>query len=368
MAAKKAERFPDEVFLDNALRSGRAVEKQVGLRGLVADFNRFQARVLHLDMDHVRYLQAALKQSGRLTPVVVFYNPSTKQHVLADGFHRHDAYKREGIANIHAYVIEGTDDDVLHYATMCNRRRGLGRTKEDIKKAVEMLLSNKNWFNRADNWISSHVGIPSPTVSRYRNTFCVQNGVPRPQKVEWIDGRVGPYDSRRKPGEKPKVNEHDGRFQVTYNRTIIRSSDKAEVQKTLDDIISSEVRNGLGRGVLSASGIRQFFFSRGFSAEYVSLSDIGISDQRCLLGVLISGQYIVSGAFIEKRDQLNPVSLAMAESQILCRKHDCTLTPVVLCDTSKVPAPVIEIIESIGVRVVTPLELIDILSSSRGTT
>ncbi len=173
-------RFPDEEFLAQAVKSGRCVTQFIGLKELGRPDTRLQARVVHLDMDHVRMLHELLESQEDLAPIVVFQDASGKL-MIADGFHRHETYRRLGRINIPAHVIQGTWEDAIAYAAMCNRRLSLPRRRGDVKKAVFMLFELSEWWHKSDSLIAKHVGCSAPPVTRYRAEFSKLKDVPVPE-------------------------------------------------------------------------------------------------------------------------------------------------------------------------------------------
>src|SRR5581483_933117 len=184
-AAKRVERLPEELFLAESFRLGRAVKTSLSLKAIGDPDYRFQAREESapgqpLDLGHVSRLQALLKDVGDLYPIVVFHNPARGRHLIADGFHRFEAYRREGRDSIPAYQVEGDESDALDYCTSCNRLALLIRSRKDIRKAVQMLLAEDHWFRREDKDIATHVGCGPITVSSARRAFCEDKGIPVP--------------------------------------------------------------------------------------------------------------------------------------------------------------------------------------------
>lgn len=196
MAKKKLDRYPEETFIDEALKSGRATKQRVGLKNIGKPDFGLQARVEHIDKTHSARLSAALLDlgdDGDLAPVVVFRDPKTEKLMLADGFHRRDVYANLKRDDIPAVVVDGTWEDAVEYAVMCNRIVSLARNKADIRKAMEMLFGIDAWWHRSDHAIAEHIGTSQPTVSRYRKEFCRSNNVPVP---EFIADRGGSQRSR----------------------------------------------------------------------------------------------------------------------------------------------------------------------------
>lgn len=215
MATAKLQITADELFIQAALKDGRASIQDVSLKAIGKPDTRFQARVLHLNMDHVHRLSALHDQFGQLAPVVIFRQGN--RLILADGFHRHEVHRVKRLPSILAYVIdvpkgESIDRAALEFATMCNREMCLGRTKEDIKKAIWMLLEDEAWFNKSASVIGAHVGVVGTTVRKYRLEFCQATGQKEPETVFGDTGK--PWKLRHTANTRNGISErpyHDGK-------------------------------------------------------------------------------------------------------------------------------------------------------------
>ncbi len=171
-----------------------------------------QARVNHLDMTHVHRLSAILESQNVLAPVIIFCDKKGKLW-LADGFHRHECYRKARKEAIPAYQIEGERLEAIEFATMCNRHTCLGRTREDIRKAIYMVFEMSQWFNRADEWIAVHIGCGAGTVSRARYDFCKSRSRPIPERLET---QLGNRVASRRPLDIP-IQTESGSFQLELN-------------------------------------------------------------------------------------------------------------------------------------------------------
>ena len=218
-AAKKLEMFPDEKYLADAIKDGRATRQLVSMKALGKPDTRLQAREQHLDMDHVRMLAEILERDGQLSPAVVFRDKAGKLW-LADGFHRHEVYRRAGKAGFPAWQIDGEFRDAIEYATMCNRRLCLARKPGDIRKAIEILLADDSWFERADAWIGDHVGCCGSTVGRVRELFCKARGIEVPRSVK----TRGEMNASRK-NTFPRITQYiangSARYKVAHGPVVV---------------------------------------------------------------------------------------------------------------------------------------------------
>ncbi len=198
---------PDEQLLQDALRDGWAVKKDISMNLLGEPDTKLQARVVHLNEGHVARLREVLQESGRLRSIVVFRESSSRKLWLADGFHRHEAYRLEGKTMIPAFVLEGGYRSALKFATMCNRGNCLGRTREDERKAAFMLFSDPEWSNKSNGLIGENIGKSSKTIDKWRLEFCRENKVEVPSIVETKKGYTLKRSTDQLEGSKKKVSE-----------------------------------------------------------------------------------------------------------------------------------------------------------------
>lgn len=113
----------------------------------------------------------ALGDGAVFPPVVVFYDGT--DYWLADGFHRHAAHKKTGLAEIGADIRQGTRRDAVLYSVGANSSHGLRRTNEDKRRAVLTLLRDEEWVKWSDREIARRAGVDNSFVSRLRKDVTV---------------------------------------------------------------------------------------------------------------------------------------------------------------------------------------------------
>ena len=101
-----------------------------------------------------------------LPPGVVFYDGA--DYWLADGFHRHAAAVAAGLATFHFEMRRGTRRDALLYAVGANAHHGLKRTPGDKRRAVEILLRDREWAHWSDHEIARRAGVGKTFVGKMR--------------------------------------------------------------------------------------------------------------------------------------------------------------------------------------------------------
>lgn len=106
---------------------------------------------------------ADMERGEVFPPVVVFHDG--KHYWLADGFHRVLAARLNKWTEIPADIRQGTRRDAVLFSVGANAQHGLRRTNEDKRRAVETLLSDKEWRGWSDNAIAKQCGVDHKTVA-----------------------------------------------------------------------------------------------------------------------------------------------------------------------------------------------------------
>ena len=124
-----------------------------------------QPRV-EMDIDHIDRCADAYKSQEDLPPLVVF--DDKKDLWLADGFHRYHGAEKAKIKKITCDVKPGTQRDAILYSLGCNSRHGLPRSREDLRRSVEIALKDDEWRRWSDRQIAKVCNTSHPTVAKYR--------------------------------------------------------------------------------------------------------------------------------------------------------------------------------------------------------
>jgi hypothetical protein len=141
------------------------ITKAIRLQDVFID-ERTQLRVDGLQEPVVvEYVEAM--ENGAIFPAIVVYFDGS-QHVLADGFHRVEAYRRRGLETVDAIVYTGTVRDAIEYAIGANLRHGLRATRADKQHAVETMLLDEVWTGWSDREIGKKCGVDGKTVASMR--------------------------------------------------------------------------------------------------------------------------------------------------------------------------------------------------------
>lgn len=367
-AAKKLERMPEELFLEEAMRGGRCVKTRISMKAIGKPDTKYQARVEHLDLGHVSRLEAMLipgddGKPGDTFPLVVFCDRKASRFILADGFHRHEAYRRARRDSVPAYQVTSDDPEreALEYCTMCNRLALKTRTKEDAKKAIEMLLANDTWKYRSDSWIGDHVGCDRTTVRRIR-AILIANGQDRPEYIEAKSGELFRYGSaERLPREavpRPyKRHGHSSGFRVyqkgrcftgrTPNDVLARIAN-VEVREHLR--LDSDKKDNENRQ-LDRQAFYNFASKMGFTSVFGRTMSHLYKHISCYHR---PGMVCATTNFADR-------SFAMATHSLMLGRQkasDSDARMIVVCYIQDGPSRLIELARQAGFEFMTPDELI----------
>lgn len=108
----------------------------------------------------------AIQNGAQFPPIIAFFDGS--EYWLADGFHRVNACKKAGIAEVEADVHQGTRRDAVLFSVGANATHGLRRTNQDKRRAVETLLRDTEWANWSNNQIAKQCAVSLDLVNRMR--------------------------------------------------------------------------------------------------------------------------------------------------------------------------------------------------------
>jgi hypothetical protein len=190
-AAKKSEKFPVQILSLDAIKVDHALQSRV-----------------KTSLEYQREFSEAMLRGDVFPPVTVFWDG--KVYWLADGFHRVGAAKQVAKVNrklrgIRAEVKQGSRRDAMVFSAGANIKFSIPRTAEDLRKAVEMLLSDPDWFGLSDSQIAVHCGVSPSSVRSYRNQWCAERGIDIPDK--YIDSVGRQVKRRRQDNVVPKMVE-----------------------------------------------------------------------------------------------------------------------------------------------------------------
>jgi hypothetical protein len=138
----------------------------------------------------------AMARGDKFPYVTVFFDGTS--YWLADGFHRVAAAISMTLPSIQAEVREGGMREAKLFAIGANASHGLRRTNADKRRAVRMLLEDKEWSRRTDNWIAKTAAVHHSTVAALRLSLA-KSASEKPTKRLRTDkhGNVSEMDTSR---------------------------------------------------------------------------------------------------------------------------------------------------------------------------
>jgi hypothetical protein len=219
-----------------------------------------QSRVA-LNKEFAREFMEAMLRGEVFPPVDVFFDG--KRFWLADGFHRHDACRNARIQDICCRVHYGSRRDAIIFSAGANQQFSVKRSREDVERAVTLLLEDDEWFHKTDSALSNHVGCGEETVRRIRINFCNGRGIPVP---EWRVDDTGTYRDTKRPARtdfgKRKIHQtKGGSFRAKLlGRKVDLGRDRAKAQRKLDAMTSKIVADKL---ILRPDRLPYWFLSEG---------------------------------------------------------------------------------------------------------
>jgi hypothetical protein len=111
----------------------------------------------------------AMKRGDAFPAVTVFEIDDA--YYLVDGYHRFMAAQGAKIGKILADVmVGGTMRDAILYSAGVNAKHGLNRTNDDKRRAVMILLRDKEWGKWADTQIAAACHVSVDLVSKVRDS------------------------------------------------------------------------------------------------------------------------------------------------------------------------------------------------------
>lgn len=331
----QGKQYAYEEFMRRAEKEKRVRREEISMKALKPD-TTLQARVDNINTEHVRSLHELLKNGQELAPIVVFEIAPGKLKI-ADGFHRHEVYRREGRPAIPCLVITGTLQEAVEYAASCNQVLSLPRKREDIKKAIYMLLEN-GWLERSSSTIASQVGCSGGTVVKYIASYCAENDINEPDLVVDRGGVIRKKRSR-KSDEPYRLQSNKSRGkQPTYStsvngeRVYLGTNEKAAREKLaalnskrektasqIADMGQSLLRRGVAALPISSSEDTTLFFIGGFRTAISAVATWKPASHRDSRGAVkaVAESLLIAAHFsLERKVVVKPSNAPVIQSLI----------------------------------------------------
>ncbi|MBU8922289.1 MAG: ParB/RepB/Spo0J family partition protein [Bacteroidales bacterium] len=125
----------------------------------------------HMNGKIVKSYAREIEEGSKFPPATVFHDGN--HYWLADGFHRVKARQQLGQQSIEAAILDGDKRAAILYGVGANATHGLRRTNADKRRAVELLLKDKEWANWSDREIARQCAVSNRLVTNMRTELSV---------------------------------------------------------------------------------------------------------------------------------------------------------------------------------------------------
>lgn len=203
----------------DGLRAGliraTAEKKSLPLVGITVD-QSLQVRVGGLDSDHLDSIVTKLTNGGEIDRAIVVFRNADGKYLLADGFHRLEAYKLVGRKNVVCEVHDGDWEAARLYAETANMEHGLRINNEDKRGILESRLARKYYENEdgilaSNAVIASDLGVADRTIAGWLDEMVTtKNFVVDLSKRVGKDGRVYEVEGIQ-TAQQQRVENHNQR-------------------------------------------------------------------------------------------------------------------------------------------------------------
>lgn len=183
----------------DGLRAGlvraTAEKKSLPLLGITVD-QSLQVRVGGLDTDHLDSIVTKLQNGGEIDRAIVVFRDAEGKYLLADGFHRLEAFKRVGRKSVVCEVHDGDWEAARLFAETANMEHGLRINNDDKKGILESRLTRKYYENEdgilaSNAVIAADLGVTDRTIAGWLDEMMTtKNFVVDLSKRVGKDGRV----------------------------------------------------------------------------------------------------------------------------------------------------------------------------------
>ena len=119
-----------------------------------------------LNTDLTAEYAEAMRTGAQFPPLTVFHDG--KAYWLADGFHRHYAATSIGMRDIACFVKSGGMREAILHSCQANSVHGLRRSDEDKRRAVKVLLADKEWATWSDREVARRCQVSHEFVRKLR--------------------------------------------------------------------------------------------------------------------------------------------------------------------------------------------------------
>ncbi len=135
-----------------------------------------------------------MKRGDEFPPVLVYWDGTHEEYILADGFHRVTAWRQiNPTGYIPVQLKLGTEEDARWGAICANQDHGLRRSNTDKRRAVELALLHPRGAKLSNRLIARFTGVDHVTVMNIRKKMETGGEIHHLTYREGADGKV--YDT-----------------------------------------------------------------------------------------------------------------------------------------------------------------------------
>ena len=164
-------------------------KKVIPLSRIVIDRGT-QSRVA-INEDTVKEYAEAMERQVVFPPMLVYYDKSTDEYILADGFHRYHALKKiRPESDVTVDRRFGMAQNALWASIIANQSHGLQRTTADKRNAIRLALIHPKGTAMSDRQIGRHLGVDNKTVASVRKGMELTEEIPQSDVRVGADGRA----------------------------------------------------------------------------------------------------------------------------------------------------------------------------------
>jgi hypothetical protein len=346
-AGGKGEKFPIHILDLSAIKVDHALQSRVAT-----------------SMEYQREFSEAMLRGDEFPPITVFEDAKGK-YWLADGFHRYGARKivaksDRKFQGIRAEVRKGSRDDAMVFSAGANQKFSIPRTKEDIKKAIFMLLGIEDWQNKPIATLSSHVGCSNSTLRKYMVDYFNSRGLDIPKEIARIDGKTM---RRRTSKDKPTLLEksvNQGKSKEFWfkekGRQIYLGTDRVAADAKLSDFLDNKKAARLS---LTPAHMANFLAWRGFSFLPANLP----SPQYPGLSSRYGHGVVFTCEALDRNDypgsiKTRPFNEAVGSILLSRQKLDPKARAVIVCYPEDILPTMLDLGRQLGIEFLTPEEFV----------
>lgn len=326
------------------------------MKAIIAD-TKFQGRVQSIDINHVRKLAMMRDQTGELAPIVTFLDGKSGQYFIGDGFHRWKESLIRKSPSIRSYVVDAEEweKECRMFAAMCNRELCLPRTQNDIRKAVEMLFGEPEFWMWSNKRIADHSGSTSGTVANYRCDYSLAHNLPLPDHVESESGKWHSYRGMTKRPALEARTDGDGRvrLRIVKGKDVIDLGVKGSgAIKKLEEFKAKAADGSERKHNPRRDQLWHLFHALGFVFEWDRIDRSRIKTE---LGCLVGHNTLVVWANLG--DELR-LARAVGEIKLIEAALGMSGHRLVVCHTSEIDFPILKACTNrLGIEFLSPQEL-----------